>query len=335
MPIHRQNLQDIVDAAWRAARQPPQQNKRRRSEAWVNALAMQFQAYYPRTTGHRVFWKDSKCNQTHFRLNEFLFDIAVCSVSTTLSLERQPRELEFISDCHWLVESEFRRNTRAIVVDMSKLVVGSAENKLFVAAHRPGAGERAVLDRCTPIAERCRANVFFLFVSHPEDWGTARELNPSLHEWTASNWRELGFNPLLTVAVACRRRRSAPGARSGGCGQADPAAVQRRIPVADPRGSRPLHPARRDRPSAASRGLVQLAFIRLAQGAPQRFAQGPDTEKTRRQAGRAQSSKWQGPPARSEGGAPGEGTGHRAHDSGRAGKVAGLLGLNLNDGKNC
>ena len=64
-----------------------------------------------------------------------------------------------------------------------------------------------------------------------------------------------------------------------GCGQADPAAVQRRIPVADPRGSRPLHPARRDWPSAASRGLVQLAFVRLAQGAPQRFAQGPDTKK--------------------------------------------------------
>ena len=46
---------------------------------------------------------------------------------------------------------------------------------------------------------------------------------------------------------------------------------------------------RRDRPSAASRGLVQFAFVRLAQGAPQRFAQGPDTEKTRRQAGRIQS----------------------------------------------
>ena len=39
--------------------------------------------------------------------------------------------------------------------------------------------------------------------------------------------------PRAGGAVAPR----APG--SGGCGQADPAAVQRRIPVADPRGSRP------------------------------------------------------------------------------------------------
>ena len=195
MPIHRQNLQDIVDAAWHTARRPPQQNKRKRSEAWVNALARQFQAYYPRTEGHRVFWKDSECNKKHFRLNEFLFDITVCSVSTTLSLERQPRDLEFISGCHWLVESEFRRDTRAIVIDMSKLVVGAAENKLFVAAHRPGGGERAVLDRCAPIAKHCRANLFFLFVSHPEHWGTTRELTPSLHEWTASDWRELGSAP--------------------------------------------------------------------------------------------------------------------------------------------
>ena len=50
------------------------------------------------------------------------------------------------------------------------------------------------------------------------------------------------------------------GARSGGCVQADPAAVQRRIPVADPRGSRPLHPARRDRPSAASRGYCHVNY---------------------------------------------------------------------------
>ena len=195
MLVHRQNLRDIVDAAWRAAPQVPQQSRRTRSEAWVTALATQFQAYYPRTTGHRVFWKGSTCNQTHFRLNEFLFDIAVCSVSTTRSLERQPRELEFVSDCHWLVESEFRRNTRAVVVDMSKLVVGSAENKLFVAAHRPGGGNGAMLDRCAPIAERCRANVFFLFVSHPEDWATARVLDPSLHEWTTSEWRALRSAP--------------------------------------------------------------------------------------------------------------------------------------------
>ena len=46
----------------------------------------------------------------------------------------------------------------------------------------------------------------------------------------------------------------------------------------------------------------------------------PDTEKTRRQAGRIQSPERQGPPARSEGDAAGEGTGHRAHDHRRAGK---------------
>ena len=87
--------------------------------------------------------------------------------------------------------------------------------------------------------------------------------------------------------------------------------------------------------SAASRGLVQLAFVRLAQGAPQRFAQGPDTEKTRRQAGRPNplSGKVRQLEAKVTRLEKELATAHTIIDV--QGKVAGLLGLNLNDGKNC
>ena len=104
-------------------------------------------------------------------MNELLFDLAVCSVPETESLQRKANPLQFIARCHWQIESEFnRRNTRDIVVDMSKLVLGSAENKLFIAAHR-GVREHDILEQCSQIAGCCGGRVYFGFVSHPDDWG--------------------------------------------------------------------------------------------------------------------------------------------------------------------
>ena len=43
----------------------------------------------------------AKKNGTHFRLNELLFDISVCSVDATTSFQRKAQSLEYISRCHW------------------------------------------------------------------------------------------------------------------------------------------------------------------------------------------------------------------------------------------
>lgn len=103
------------------------------------------------------------------------------------SLQRQSNRLEFIDQCHWQVESEFNRSdSREVVVDMSKLIVGSAENKLFVSAHRK-ANERELLKLCAWIARRCGGNVFFAFVAHPDEWGTNPSA-PALYEWLAGDW---------------------------------------------------------------------------------------------------------------------------------------------------
>ena len=70
---------------------------------------------------------------------------------------------------------------------MSKLVIGSAENKLFVAAHRDSR-ETDILEQCAPIAACCCGRVYFCFVSHPDDWKTDRQRAPALHEWVAGGW---------------------------------------------------------------------------------------------------------------------------------------------------
>ncbi len=145
----------------------------------------------------RVFWNQNDDNKTHFRRNEFLFDVTVCSVLEMESLRRKSR-LEFVDRCHWQVESELNRSdSRELVIDMSKLVLGSAENKLFVAAHRTRKQEE-LLAMCAAIASRCGGNVYLAFVAHPDEWtkngedGQIPPKGPEVYEWIAGDWVELG-----------------------------------------------------------------------------------------------------------------------------------------------
>ena len=159
----------------------------------------QFKEHYRGRKNHgsgqdRVFWRGSYSNKKSFHVNELLFDIAVCSTGTTDSFESIPKPLEFISGCHWQIESEFNKSdSREVIIDMSKLVMGSAQNKLMIASHRgktePTNGQ--VFNQCAPIASKCTGNVYFCFVSHPEDWEDKRH-EPALHAWRrSSGWMQM------------------------------------------------------------------------------------------------------------------------------------------------
>lgn len=196
MPVNRRNIGGLVLNAWNDARHAVvggsdrQDANRKKSTNWVDALAKRFQEHYEGGR-YRLFWSGNRGNQKHFGRNELLFDLAVCSVSTTKSLEKEARDLEFIAQCHWQIESEFSHRTRDIIVDMSKLVMGSAENKLFVAAHR-GDREEDILERCLGIAGLCTGRVYFCFVSHPDHWTTKPE-RPALYEWITSGWAHVAL----------------------------------------------------------------------------------------------------------------------------------------------
>ena len=209
MSVIRINLAEVIQRAWNdatgndkiydCARKACRCTRKEdadlseRSRIWVCSLARQFRSRYE-GENHRVFWRDSEKNGTHFRLNELLFDISVCSVAATTSFQRKAQSLEYISRCHWQIESEFnKKDSREVIVDMSKLVMGSAQNKLMIASHRNGsrvrATEREVLLQCEPIAASCTDNLFFCFVSHPDEWVSAKE--PSLYKWTRKRWKHL------------------------------------------------------------------------------------------------------------------------------------------------
>ena len=210
--VDRDNLVQIIHDAWICASDgvedevDKQKQNSCRSRKWVDKLAWGFRAAYDReytdTTRenpYRVFWGKNGDNKKHFRRNEFLFDVMVCSVSTVESLQHKSNCLEFIYRCHWQVESELnRKDSREVVIDMCKLVSGSAENKLFVAAHRK-TKHKELRGICGSIASRCQGKVYLAFVAHPEDWATKRDAggeqlnDPKVYEWLAGDWVPLGI----------------------------------------------------------------------------------------------------------------------------------------------
>ena len=194
MPIGCQNLKKNIIRAWdKALRRGAGATNRARAKIWVDEVAARFRVNYPGKR-ERVFWRgnpDPK-TQTEFKKKEMLFDVMVCSIGTTESLERHPRPLAFIAHCHWQVESEFSTDTRDLVIDMSKLVAGSADHKLMIAAHRKTADQTQILlGRCAKIAACCGGQVYFCFAAHPHEWDSSPR-GPVVYEYTVGNWRELG-----------------------------------------------------------------------------------------------------------------------------------------------
>ena len=95
-----------------------------------------------------------------------MFYILVCQMETTCSMESKPRRLNIVAEASWIVESEFSRNARHILLDMSKLVSETASNTLLVVSDRIDKNEE-LLDRLNPLARQINGDFFVSFVPHP------------------------------------------------------------------------------------------------------------------------------------------------------------------------
>jgi hypothetical protein len=120
----------------------------------------------------RVFHKGDAENRADFGLNELLYDVCVCQTAACPSA-RQGKTLRYVTKALWLVESEFARDSGEAVKDFNKLVIGSAENKLFIGPRVSAQTESAYLDALLPVAGCCGGNVYVALVPHPADWGVS------------------------------------------------------------------------------------------------------------------------------------------------------------------
>ena len=136
----------------------------------------------PDRSNELFFWRGNPDNNEEFGLSELLYDISVCQTETTRSMESKPRCLKFVSKASWVVESEFSENTRHILFDMSKLVIGTASNTLFVVSYRSDKNDE-LLDRLKPVARQIDGNLFLAFVPHPRDWFKVDQEGSVLYRW--------------------------------------------------------------------------------------------------------------------------------------------------------
>src|SRR2546427_9621449 len=104
---------------------------RRRANAWINCLAPQFQEIYPDA---EVFWRGNMTHWSQWKRAELLYDILVCRVNT-VATRRPAITFPYVAEAIWQVESEVRRRGRDALIDFSKLVLGAAPQKLFVAPY--------------------------------------------------------------------------------------------------------------------------------------------------------------------------------------------------------
>lgn len=105
--------------------------------------------------------------RSKFGMNELLFDIAVLEYET-VSSGTSGKELFFVTRGLWIVESEMANNKRQALFDFNKLVIGDAENKLFIGPRL--SDEQDYLRVLGMAANHCSGKIFVALIPHPRDW---------------------------------------------------------------------------------------------------------------------------------------------------------------------
>lgn len=179
-------------------------DKRRRSETWVRTLANGFyNCLSSSRSPARVF---SKSGESVFELgpkqlqksklemgrNEMLHDILVCRTREVDSAHRKAK-LHFISEVLWQIESELAPNSREALYDFNKLVLGSAQNLLFIGplcnskdSQKAKRTDTSYLEVLAPAARCCKGRIFTALISSPynESWTLGKK---SLKLWELSD----------------------------------------------------------------------------------------------------------------------------------------------------
>ena len=126
----------------------------------------------------RGFCRSVSTNRKSFGLNELLHDVCIASIHPVPAPVHNTK-LHPVIRVYWQVESEFSSNGREVVKDFSKLVAGSAENKLFVGPYRADStkADRAFEAYRETLAEilrlvdlRTEDNWYLAQVPHPAVW---------------------------------------------------------------------------------------------------------------------------------------------------------------------
>ena len=168
----------------------------RRSSEWVRCLAHELKTLVGDNPEVRVLFRNNpdEQNRADFGLNELLYDVCICRTAEHPSA-RGGRTLRYVTGAEWIVESEFARDSYQAVKDFNKLVIGSAQNKLFIGPRLGASEEAGYLDALLPVARASAANgassVYVALVPHPGEWATEKMSDVTLRRYARAGWETL------------------------------------------------------------------------------------------------------------------------------------------------
>ncbi|ESE43076.1 hypothetical protein [Shewanella decolorationis] len=180
---------DIVRCAYKSAKEKSNDLENSlKSKLWIEELAKEFRLKFC-SPHYRVFSSDYYENRDAFKINELLYDVSVAKIGRVDSASGKT-ELEFVSSCEWLVESEFHSsNSRESIIDLSKLFMGRSKNKLFVVPKSTTIA-KWVLSDLTNIFPQDGSEYFVALVPHPVDWFKTEDA-PIVYSLKAGCWAEV------------------------------------------------------------------------------------------------------------------------------------------------
>lgn len=127
-------------------------------------------------------------HRARFGLNELLFDVAVFEYDSVMS-GKSRKELFFVRKGLWIVESEFAKNKREALFDFNKLVLGCAENKLFIGPRTTD--ESDYLRVLGEAAKHCTGSLYLALIPHPSEWPADVDATVNVWKWKAEKWEHL------------------------------------------------------------------------------------------------------------------------------------------------
>ena len=182
----RIDLSRIIEVAWNNTLHEIEDigpDARSKSKLWVDFLASAFEATYlshEDGSRYRVFWRGMLIEDPDFKIREYLHDILICETDTIESVGNQKIDVRYVTKALWQVESELKLDTREIAIDFSKLVMGSAEDKLFVMMRsKNDQRTKRMLAACARMRMHVPGNLHLCVLDHIDDW-SVRGRNPKV-----------------------------------------------------------------------------------------------------------------------------------------------------------
>lgn len=197
--IPTDELKDLITSALRTtlsevtpndSNDKPGKDHHTKSQNWVKYLALEIERYYNDEKGYDLvsFFNRRKpsINSSLDDVKEFLFDITVAEIKSI-----KGSSLSFISRPVWQIESEFAELLKETIRDFQKLISGNAPFKMMVGPLNPN-NDSSEYRKITQVpASYISGNLFFLFITHPENWKKGEEMIWKLYKWNVKDWGEI------------------------------------------------------------------------------------------------------------------------------------------------